>query len=232
MRLVFPGAEAQWVERWQHLFQLVPEPYQPGNDEFYLYCDRGELVLRRGMETSGIRIAEPAAGSRSSGRSALSQALGAPSPDRLVVDATAGLGSDLLTLYARGYLLAAYERDPVLWALLDSHLRVRGIDDLTLTRGDALLAMQSAEFPEAAVIYLDPMFPEQGKNALPGKAMQYLRELLPEEDRAAELVAAARHLASDRVVLKRRRRDPVIHTPSWQVKGTTIRFDVYSARGG
>jgi hypothetical protein len=233
MKLVFSAPEGDWVQRWQGQFELIEEPYSAAADEFYLFCDRGELVLYRGDDRRGIRIPVVEFASRRKGKFALGQAIGPPAADRLVFDATVGLGGDLLALHSRGYRVAGYERHPVLWAMLDSHLRVQGIEDLTLTLDDSLSAMTEQRLAPAQVIYLDPMFPDERKAALPGKAMQYLRALLPPATAdAAELVAAACALATDRVVLKRRRRDPIIADPSWQIKGSTIRFDVYSARGG
>ena len=72
------------------------------------------------------------------------------------------------------------------------------------------------------------MFPEHRKKALPGKAMQYLRDLLPaQEQHVGLLLESARRVAADRVVLKRRRRDATVGKPDWQVMGSTVRYDVY-----
>lgn len=233
MKLVFAASEREWVQRWNAWFELVEDPFTAAADEFYLFCNRGELVLCRGHDRRGVGVAASWQMPRTKGKFALGQAIGSPAADWRVVDATAGLGGDMLALYSRGYRVTGYECHPVLWAMLDSYLRVQGISDLPLHLADSLSEMRELRFAPAQVIYLDPMFPDERKSALPGKAMQYLRELLPApaED-AAELVAAACRTATDRVVLKRRRRDPIVGEPSWQIKGSTIRFDVYSARGG
>ncbi len=233
MKLVYAASEREWVQRWKLHFDLVEEPFTAAADEFYLFCDRGELLLCRGDDRRGVGVTGGGQSRRSKGKFALGQAVGSPGNGNRVVDATAGLGGDLLMLRGRGYQVQGYECNPVLWALLDSYLRVQGITDVELHLADSMTAMREGTLATAQVIYLDPMFPEEHKRALPGKSMQYLRELLPEpaED-AADMVAAACQVATDRVVLKRRRRDPIIGKPSWQIKGSSVRFDVYSTLGG
>jgi len=229
MKLLFAAVEQNVVQRWQDYFELVADPEYPvDSDEFYLRFDRDQLALCRGTDRRGIRVDDSETRSRLRGKFALGQACGSPRTGMTVLDATAGLGTDLLSLYARGYQVSACERHPVLWALIDSYLLARGFSAIDLRLVDAVevLADQPAEVFD--VIYLDPMFPEHRKKALPGKAMQYLRDLLPaQEQDVGLLLESARRVATDRVVLKRRGRDTIIGNPDWQVAGSTVRYDVY-----
>ena len=82
------------------------------------------------------------------------------------------------------------------------------------------------------VIYLDPMFPGRRKKALPNKRMQYLNMLLGEsEPFDASLLELARQRARNRVVLKRRLKDPELLAPDWALKGRSVRYDVYRGYG-
>ena len=234
MRLVYQPSDALQVRRWQLHFELVGEStLELAPDEFYLRFSRGALSLHRGGDDhSGIRMDGRETLRRLKGASALLKACGPPK-GRTILDATAGLGTDLLLLHSKGFTVQGIERNAVLYALLDSYLQAEEINDVLLTLGDARDELASATAPVADVIYLDPMFPETGKTALPGKRMQHLRALLDEPTTAPDdLLALARARARDRVVLKRRRRDPVIGEPAWQVKGKSVRYDVYRTKSG
>jgi len=79
------------------------------------------------------------------------------------------------------------------------------------------------------VIYLDPMYPDEGKAALPSKEMQILRDLTGGDPDADELLAPALHCARLRVVVKRPIKAEWLANaePSMSIAGTQLRFDVY-----
>ena len=79
------------------------------------------------------------------------------------------------------------------------------------------------------VVYLDPMFGEHPKTALPGKAMQALAGLVAETPvhEIVELIDEARGVASSRVVVKRRANAEVLGQPDWRIRARSVRFDVY-----
>ena len=82
------------------------------------------------------------------------------------------------------------------------------------------------------VVYLDPMFPPRRKTALPNLGLQYLRELSAQNgsdsgDNLQQQIALARSCAAVRVVVKRRLKDPKDALSAFQIKGKSIRFDVY-----
>ena len=156
-----------------------------------------------------------------------------------MVDATAGLGRDAVTLAACGCRVTAIERSPVLGALLrDGLIRAKAsgrtwlsvlAGRVTMVIGDArelLRTMEGDDLPDA--VYLDPMYPVNTKKALAKKEMRICRQLVGDDDDAAELLAVARDVARRRVVVKRNpKAKPLAPRPSAQITSKQIRFDIY-----
>lgn len=176
-------------------------------------------------------------------RGLLGRAVGLAKGERpAVLDATAGLGRDAMLLAAVGAQVIAFERDPVVHALLaDGLARLRAGDDplalaarerLELRRGDARAALEGVEGAGPEVILLDPMFPERG-SALAKKEAQLLQALLGEGADAAEdaaLFAAALAARPRRIVVKRPRHAPPIvpdPEPVHRFEGKSVRYDLY-----
>ena len=65
--------------------------------------------------------------------------------------------------------------------------------------------------------------------------MQYVRDLCANEGsdtRWSDFIGSGgmsqlASLVRQRIVLKRRLKDPVLDSPSWQIKGKIVRYDVY-----
>lgn len=157
---------------------------------------------------------------------------GKPAPS--VLDATAGLGRDAWALAGLDCDVVAVEQSPVVHALLSDGLqRARAAGEpaasrITLVSGDAIELLSKG--CSADVVYLDPMFPELGSTALPGKEMQYLQALLPEPADAARLLEAALHCGVRRIVVKRPRISPPLtagRSADVRFEGKSVRFDVY-----
>lgn len=155
-----------------------------------------------------------------------------------VLDATAGLGRDAAVLAMAGCRVLAFERSPVLVALVQDGLeRARSMpglealaERLELRCGDAREWLAAVAHAPAApdVVVLDPMHPERRKSALVRKEMRVLRALVGTDPDAAELLAAARAAARQRVVVKRPLHAPALGPGvSFALRGRRIRFDVY-----
>lgn len=144
-----------------------------------------------------------------------------------VLDLFAGFGIDGLAL-AQHADVTLVEKSPLVFALLSDAVERAGVV-CELVYADGLKYL--GEDTGADVIYLDPMFPLRSKKALPGRSMQHLQQLQSltpmSQENLARLVLKCLDVAADRVVLKRRAKDPVIGAPNHSVKGRTIRFDVY-----
>lgn len=214
------------------VLEVVPAD-TPIHGEFHLSFSGDCLRLCRGME-AGCAVSVAELQRRSTQATELVRAcFGRTNAiGRSVLDPFAGWGVDALTLAARGAMVSCSDVEPALCALLRDLARRFGGDlsvGVECTPADARLASASSEFD---VVYLDPMFPPQKKSALPSKRLQYLAQLCPPAEPDLELVLpAARRIARKRVVLKRRRRDPVLGEPAWQIDGTTVRYDVYRPTG-
>ncbi len=172
-----------------------------------------------------------------------------------VLDATAGLGTDAFFMAALGCQVRGIERSPVVAALLldgyrrlvatvgssvkshvDSRLpleKLRSIvSNLKFEEGQAhqvLAGLAEDERPD--VIFLDPMFPEEGRSesALPKKTMQIFRRLIGTDDDSTLLFEMALVSARSRVVVKRPLSAPHLagRRPNTSFVGKSSRLDMY-----
>jgi 16S rRNA (guanine1516-N2)-methyltransferase len=127
------------------------------------------------------------------------------------------------------------ERNPAMIALLrDAHRRALAdamladaATRIEIVQADALALLRGERCWDA--IYLDPMYPDDGKTALPGKEMQILRDLTGGDPDADALLTLALEHARRRVVVKRAAHAPCLggREPSTRLKTTQLRFDVY-----
>lgn len=155
-----------------------------------------------------------------------------------VIDATAGLGRDSYILAALGCRVQACERNPLIAALLGDGLDRAArepalqatVARITLQRGNSseLLTRMQGD-----VILVDPMHPPRSKSAAVKKEMQILQHLLGQDEDAQDLLARARSVARDRVVVKRPRYAPPLSglEPAHSVTGKSTRFDIYRGQG-
>lgn len=147
-----------------------------------------------------------------------------------VLDAFAGWGLDGLSLAAAGARVTCVELQPALAALLCDACRRVPVKSgsISVVCNSAQAVLQEMAPATVDVVYLDPMFPVRKKGALPNKRLQRLAELCMDmEVDVTALLQLARNKAGSRVVLKRRRKDPVLGSPQRQVLGTAVRYDVY-----
>lgn len=219
----------------------------PGGDArgFSLVWDAGCLALcaEHRPDWKPLSIDWTDAGQRSRIRAGRRQPLARAAglhlkPEARVLDATGGLGRDAFTLAALGAQVLLVERQPLVVDLLrDAQRRAResadpalvaSADRLRIVGSDALdVGADQGPFDAA---YLDPMYPDDGKRALPQKEMQLLRELAGDDLDAAALLAHARRLAP-RVAVKRPSKAVWLGEarPDAVIEGTQARFDLYLA---
>ena len=166
---------------------------------------------------------------KASKRDLICRAIGRQS--RTIIDATAGLGQDSAHLAAAGYEVTAVERHPGLAALLLDAKR-RSPDSLaeriSIRHGDSRDLLQELH---ADVVYLDPMFPQTGKSALPKRAMQVVRQMVGDDSDINELFELAMQ-RFHRVVVKRPDKAAPLHSDiHHRVAGKTVAYDVYINAG-
>ncbi|MEM8781442.1 MAG: class I SAM-dependent methyltransferase [Planctomycetota bacterium] len=160
-----------------------------------------------------------------------------------VLDATAGFGEDAWLLAAAGCPVTAYERHPVVHALLEDALgRAKETHPEIATRITLCLAdlltpagqKPEPQIPTPGVVYLDPMFPP-GRKTAEKKPMRLLRMIVGNNDDADALLDHALRLLScgngGRVVVKRPRHAPPLsgRTPVHSHGAKALRYDVYAA---
>jgi len=191
-----------------------------------LWLDAEGLALLAPEYRKPFRLSE-ALLPRSAGKSMLLRACGVHGTQAEVLDPFMGFGVDAIQLARAGCAVLGIERHPIIWLMARDFARRTGITiESRCADGIAVLSEGKRVWD---VIYLDPMFPKRNKKALPGLAMQHLRDLSDDAGVEIErLLGLARRRARQRVVLKRRLRDPVFERPQFQLKGQTVRFDVYA----
>ena len=153
----------------------------------------------------------------------------------LVWDATGGLGRDAFVLADLGCPVMLCERVSALaWLLEDaiSAARVSGYDRVREAAGRMTVRHADSrhqEVPPAAVLYLDPMFPERRKSAAVKKEAAMLQHLVQPGDDVEALWEWAWGQPVERIVVKRPLRAPVLgaQKPSHVLAGKSVRFDVF-----
>lgn len=166
----------------------------------------------------------------------------------LVCDFTAGLGVDAFLLAMAGFQVISFERDPVVYALLEDGLRrlkqTESELNLQFVHQDVALGDEASRVKllmclprRPSVVYLDPMYENSAtkSKSLPKKEMAALRQLMaPSTPTEVEnLLATALWLATERVVVKRPvGAEPVDgpKRPSHRYQGKTACFDIYACR--
>jgi len=218
----------------------IPVVSAPVADHFLLVEADGRLELRppEALDRPGIRAELPPEKSgRSSGAHPLVRAFGkARIP---ILDLTAGLGADAYRLADAGHRVRACEREPAVFALLQSswdeakrtgRVPAALAARLELVFADArdLLAALDPVVGGEGGVYLDPMYPPPKRaSALPRRELQVLRRLLGPDADASALLEAAR-ARFERVVVKRPTHAPPLATgASFVVESKLVRFDVY-----
>lgn len=167
----------------------------------------------------------------------LARAVGLPGKANLsVVDLTGGLGRDAFTLAALGATVTLVERQPLLVELLrDAQTRARASDKPAIVEAAdriRIVGSNAMDFGHDQgafdAAYVDPMYPHQGRRALPQKEMQLLRELAGDDADADQLLLHALSLAPRVAVKRPSKAAPIAELhPQAVISGTQARYDVY-----
>lgn len=156
-----------------------------------------------------------------------------------IVDATGGLAGDSFTLASLGFEVTLLERSPIIHTLVADGIQraqkdpriASSVNRMHLVRADAMTWLQDLKAQNRPdIIYLDPMFPERKKSALPKQKMLILHDIVGEDNDAEALLKAALACAQKRVVVKRPRLADILAispVPSFSLTGSSSRFDVY-----
>lgn len=230
----------------QYSFLLTQE--LPACEQFFLCLDDTGLSLKQGNAPRTSVQVDFIGGSNAHRRKFgggmgqdIAKAVGISSAYKpSVFDATAGLGRDAFVLASLGCKITAFERNPVVAALLEDGLQ-RALTDaetaaitsqITLHYGSSLEQLTLvAQQQQPDIIYLDPMFAHDHKQkAQVKKDMVAFHSLVGQDQDADELLAMALAHARCRVVVKRARKAQPLagQAPSYALTGKANRFDVYA----
>lgn len=167
----------------------------------------------------------------------LAKAIGYKGKPLYLFDVTAGLGRDSLFFLGLGCKVLAIEKSPVIFESLNTAvLKAKEDSELShiferfeLLLGDSntvLKGLKESEFPD--VIYLDPMYPERKKSALPKKEMVLLKEIVGESMGSADLLSLSIKCSKNRVVVKRPPKgEPLLEGVDHSFQGKSVRYDMY-----
>jgi 16S rRNA (guanine1516-N2)-methyltransferase len=164
----------------------------------------------------------------------IAKALGFQKKGMSVFDATLGLGQDAWFLSQLGAKVVGCERSPQVFLLLKDALRrakeAGAENQMEIVFGDsAKVVTELKNVPDA--IYMDPMFPEKKKSALPRKEMRIFKKWVGEDQDAGALLKTCLQSGADRVVVKRPlKAEPLLPQVVHRFAGTTVRYDLYSPR--
>ncbi|QCI17380.1 16S rRNA methyltransferase [Buchnera aphidicola (Aphis helianthi)] len=154
-----------------------------------------------------------------------------------VVDATAGFGKDAFLISFWGCYVVMIERHPIIAALLKDGLQ-RAYENknignwlkkrLHLMFSDSCKILNTSML-KPDIIYLDPMYPTNKKKALPKKNIQFLRNIIQNNDNCENLLNVSRKFAKKRIIVKR----PSYAKPlsnekvEFSINNKNNRFDIY-----
>jgi 16S rRNA (guanine1516-N2)-methyltransferase len=156
-------------------------------------------------------------------------------PTAKIIDATGGLARDSFILASLGFDVTLLERSPIIHALIADGIQraqdtLDSMQRLHLIHANAITWLaQLADNARPDIIYLDPMFEERKKSALPKKEMLIFHDIVGDDTDSAQLLNAALACAKQRVVVKRARLAQPLNEikPSYSTKGNSCRFDIY-----
>ena len=171
----------------------------------------------------------------------LARAIGIKATEPLhVIDLTAGLGRDAMTIATLGCQVTMVERNIMLYAMVKDALRRLSQHDgsaaalcqrIHIQNQDSQDYLQNLEPEEAQAVtfYMDPMYPHRNKSALVKKEMRIIRMLVGDDEDSGNVLSLAIAAKPKRVVVKRPAEAPPLdhHKPSFDIKSKNTRYDVY-----
>lgn len=223
-------------------FGLVPHSTLPVDKADYLVWEEETLHLKHSKSTIKVDFTSGATHHRRQQGGGLGQAIAKavgirPNFRPIILDATAGLGQDAFVLASLGSKITMIERSPIAAALLGDGLRRAKEEPATgdiiarmeLIYTDAHTYLTTITPATFDVVYLDPMFPEDTKSALPKKEMQAFHLLIGPDNDSDALLPQAKKIAKKRIVVKRGRLHPWLNEekPHHSLIGKSTRFDIY-----
>jgi 16S rRNA (guanine1516-N2)-methyltransferase len=233
-----------FISEQVHLFNIVNSSHLLNEQvEFFLYYDKEDLLLKffynKEKGSLYFDLKKELSSHRQKNYSlkeeplAKSLAIKKSDSNKMIWDATAGTGKDLMLIkhfvLGTNTKMIAFERNPLIYLLLFNGLFHAGITEVKLIYADSLdVFAKKAEVAKPDIIYYDPMYPEKKKSALPRKEMQIFKELIGPDLDTQNFLQHFRAIAKDRVVVKRSLMAEMIAPDATaSYKGKSTRYDMY-----
>lgn len=191
---------------------------------------RDGLKLKIDFDAAGADYHRPQPKGR---QELIARAMGSKHGVRKILDLSAGLGQDAVSLCQLGFSVTAVERNPLLAFLLQEAQRWTTrpeLKELKVEHAEALdFLSQQKLLSSFEAIYFDPMYPMKTKSALPRQEMRLFRLLVGEDPDAASVALRARSQFLGRIVIKRPlSAPPLLENPQHSFEGKTVRYDTYT----
>ena len=163
----------------------------------------------------------------------IARAMGSKHGVRKILDLSAGLGQDAVSLCQVGFSVTAVERNPVLAFLLQEAQRWTTrpeLKNLKIEHADAVDFLDlKGRLADFEALYFDPMYPSKTKSALPRQEMRLFRLLVGEDPDAWTVAVKAQRLFEGRIIIKRPlSAPPLLENPQHAFEGKTVRYDIYT----
>ncbi|MCY3883540.1 MAG: class I SAM-dependent methyltransferase [Gammaproteobacteria bacterium] len=195
-------------------------------DDWHLACRDGRLTLCHPSDRPfALSYDDVQRRIESARTSSVAKACGADRRPN-VLDALGGWALDAITLARAGCYVTVTEANPIVCAMAKNLAREADVRTTFVCGSVEEYSSENREFFD--VVYLDPIFPQHPKGALPSRRMQILQILAKTDTDLMELFKIAREHSFNRVVVKlRRNQSSLFESPDWQILGNAVRFDIY-----
>lgn len=208
------------------MLDLLIDDIQNAPNDWHLTCQEGKLQLCYSHENRFALTYEDIERRLGSARySTIAKACAADRRPK-VLDALGGWGLDAITLAEAGCNVTVTEANAMVCAVARNLAREANTNAMFVCGNvEDYLIDEKKQFD---VIYLDPIFPKHPKGARPSRRMHVLQLLAKTDTDLNEVFESSKQNALNRVVVKHRRnQSSIFGVPDWQIRGNTVRFDVY-----
>ena len=214
------------------LVQEIPESYYLVYEDKQLFVKKADMgPLFRLSPQLQEELEKLKAQNLSVSKDLLCRALGYSGQENYkVLDTTVGFAKDALHLVARGVQVTGFERNPIVYELLQNSLEISNISKQQLSihfgNSENLINQHSEVFESA---YIDPMFEDLKKKSAPKKNLAFLRAAVDSSTDVRRVIECCWQAEIKRVVVKRPLNSENLYgKPNIVYRGKMIRYDVYT----
>ena len=164
----------------------------------------------------------------------LKKAIGKTDRPLRILDATAGLLGDSMIMLALGHSVTAYEQSKILYTMLNYQLNQLSETDsnsLNFQLINSNVCETNLSEESFDVIYFDPMYPENRASSARRSDLKKINSILQIEGLASDSESTftfLRSIPKTKLIVKRPLKvDAFEGSINYQIKGKSVRFDIY-----